>query len=184
MQAYADNIVTFGMLLRGYANAFERFSTAASERDEVATFVPLFEALNWAVALDERCARHWAPEGEPLGFAWRERVTGAEVMRGVRWVRNGVQHQWSEALVVVEGRQYPKRYPVVYHEWVWRRAGELPDLGRQDASGEATYGEHLQDRPAEVTLGTLGSVFDHVWRLLELPATLGVPEMGFQPTDD
>jgi hypothetical protein len=111
MKPYADNIVTFGMLLRGYAQAFERFSLATRERDEVTTFVPLFEALNWAVALDDRCAQHWAPEGEPLGFAWRDRVTGAEVMRGVRWARNGVHHQWSDALVVEEGRQYPKRYP-------------------------------------------------------------------------
>ena len=38
--------------------------------------------------------------------------------------------------------------------------------------------------PRKVTLGTLGSVFDQVWRLLELPGTLGVAEAGVQPTDD
>ena len=82
------------------------------------------------MALDDRCAHHWVPEGEPLGFEWRERITGAEVMRGVRWARNGVHHQWSDALVREEGKQYPKRFPVVYHEWVWRRAEEFPELGR------------------------------------------------------
>lgn len=166
---HTNNIVTFQMLLAGYSGALGRFGAAARGRDEIATFLPLFEALNWAVALDDRCAAHWAPEGEPLGWRWRERVPGAEVMRGLRWARNGVHHQWSDALRLSEGSQFPARFPMVFHEWVWRPASELPALDRLDARGEEAYREHLEGRSAEVTLAALGNAFDFLGQLLGTP---------------
>jgi hypothetical protein len=59
------------------------------------TYNGIFEALNWAVALDDRVGRHWVPDGGTLGWRWRERVgQGAEIM-GVRFARSSV-HQWSD----------------------------------------------------------------------------------------
>lgn len=37
------------MLLAGYTAALGRFTAAARGGDDVATFLPLFEALNWAL---------------------------------------------------------------------------------------------------------------------------------------
>ena len=70
MDPYVDNIVTFRVLLGGYEQAVERFVRASKTRDPMQVFSPLFEALNWAVALDDqarahcRKARHWGGRGE------------------------------------------------------------------------------------------------------------------------
>lgn len=53
MKPYADNIVTFRVLLGGYEQVVERFSRASRTRDPVQVFGPMFEALNWAVPLDD-----------------------------------------------------------------------------------------------------------------------------------
>lgn len=171
------------MLLRGYAEAFGRFKEAAKDDDVVsATFFPLFEALNWAVALDDRIRREWAPEGEVLGWAWRDRVPGAGAMRAIRYARNAVHHQWADALEVVDAEEAPmRRYPSRPHEWLWRHADELPrpPADKEDPEGEAVYRRLLAGHTAEDTLGVLGEVFDEVWRLMVFPGSVGMPGMGF-----
>lgn len=184
MQPYRDNVVTMAMLLRGYADAYARFKEAARDDSDVAsaTFAPLFEALNWAVALDDRIRKHWAPEGQALGFAWRERVPAAGAMRGVRWARNAVHHQWADALEVVRADQAPmRRYPARPHEWLWREADHLPrpSKGREDAEGEAAYRRILAGHTCEDTLAILGEAFDDVWRMVEFPGSLGMQGTGF-----
>jgi hypothetical protein len=167
VKPYTENIVTFRMLHSGYVAAAARFAAAAKQRDGDASFQPLFEALNWAVALDDRIRAHWAPEGKPLNWRWRERVPGAELVEGLRWVRNGVHHQWSDALVLSEGFQFPLTFGLVFFEWVWRPAMDLPELGRPNAGGRTAYQQHLAGRPARVTLDTLTGVFAFLANLLE-----------------
>jgi hypothetical protein len=55
----------------GLARAIERFDVAVKDRDPTNTFIPLFELLNWAVALDERTGQDWHRKGEPLRWALR-----------------------------------------------------------------------------------------------------------------
>lgn len=158
---------TYAAMFLGYGRASERFETAVKAKVAVDAFLPLFEALNWAVALDDRTAKRWGPDGEVLGWQWRERVPGAEVMGGVRFARNRVHHQWSDALRLDEsGRQYPRSYPLVYFEWVWRPADQLPK-GRPDACGEGVYRRELEGRAARATLAQLGEAFAFLRRVLE-----------------
>src|SRR5665811_2098217 len=116
MRPYANNIVTFHILLEGYENAVSRFSDASKSRDPGRVFAPLFEALNWAVALDDQARKHWAPEGIALGWAWRSRVEGGEFVSAVRCARNRVHHQWADALTLSEGFTSPLVGPLVAHE--------------------------------------------------------------------
>jgi hypothetical protein len=107
------NIVTFKWMLDGYTDAAARFDAAEKTHDPQGTYMALFETLNWAVALDERAGTHWLPDGKPLGWKWRQRLGhGAEIMGGVRFARNSVHHQWSDALQLAGGRMYPKRFAV------------------------------------------------------------------------
>jgi hypothetical protein len=71
----------------------------------VETYAGLFEALNWASALDERIAAHWVPDGkgEPVRWAWRDRIPNGWLMAGVCYVRNSVHHQWSDAMLLDRG---------------------------------------------------------------------------------
>jgi len=160
-------------MFEGYLRALGRFELAVKGRDAGEAFIPLFEALNWAVALDDRTATHWAPDGKVLGWSWRQRVPDAGVMGGVRFARNRVHHQWSDALALDDGhRQYPRSYPLVYFEWVWRPASELP-VGRADAAGEAVYQGRLEGRAARATLAQLREAFAFLRRVLE-PSSLVV----------
>ncbi len=74
MKPYATNIVTFRVLLAGYEQARQRFHVAALSRDAGRTFAPLFEALNWAVVLDDQARQHWVPFVLPMAtHEWRWR---------------------------------------------------------------------------------------------------------------
>ena len=171
MKPYGTNSVTFRTLLAGYDAAVSRFATAARGRDAAATFRPLFEALNWAVALDDQTRKHWAPEGAPLDWSWRARVPGGDVVDAVRCARNRVHHQWADALVLYEGLAAPVVAPVVAHEWCWRQLVDLPaaDLpkGKAAAAAEDHYRELLAGRPARHSLSELSTPFRLVADLLE-----------------
>jgi hypothetical protein len=163
------NITTFEAMFTGHVDALHRFEAAAKAPDPVMTYVPLFEALNWAYALDDRTAKHFAPEGKPLGLQWRTRIPEADIMGGVRFARNSVHHQWSDALRLdTDGRQYPKAYPLVYFEWVWRSADELPESDKPlHPDAERCYRDRMEGRAARVCLDVLGGVFLTLQRLLE-----------------
>jgi hypothetical protein len=170
-----DNIQTFAAMFDGYTQAVERFRVATKEQSDAPSFIALFEALNWAVALDDRARKHWTPEGKPLGFGWRERVTNADVMGGVRFARNSVHHQWSDALVLDRGGfTFPLTFPMVFFEWRWRSASEFPEPERPDkhhAANEAIYCEKLEGQSARLTLNTLAEAFYFLRQVLE-PMTL------------
>jgi hypothetical protein len=115
-----------------------------------------------------------------MGMAGR--IGGAEVMRGVRFARNSVHHQWTDALVTspladVTPRNFVggtdafgfARPEAESLGSVWRDADELPKAQRRDAAGEATYRKALEGRPAALILQELQRVFWQLWQLLERP---------------
>ncbi len=171
MLPYRENIQTFAAMFEGYAGAADRFYAAAETRDTTATFIPLFEALNWAVVLDERAAKHWTPAGKPLGWRWREKIRDAEIMRGVRFIRNSVHHDWSDALELDERGKSLTTPDVEVFEWRWRDADDLPERDKKDEAGEKVYRELLEGEPARSTLDTLGRVFYFLRQVLE-PSSL------------
>jgi hypothetical protein len=180
MKADSENVQTFTAMFEGFAQAAQRFDLAIKDRDPTNTFIPLLEMLNWAVALDERVRTRWCPEGKPLSWEWRDRVNGAEIMRGVQYVRNSVHHQWSDALELDErGRSYPKSYPVVFFEWRWRPASDLPEPEKRHQDkwwkeGKEVYKAHLQGEMARLTVQQLANVFNHLRKLMEPPLRPGL----------
>jgi hypothetical protein len=187
MKPYDDNIQTFAAMFTGYDQALSRLGDAVKVKEPTPAFVALFEALNWAVSLDERAGEHWAPEGEVLGFGWRERVRGAHLMQAVRFVRNSIHHQWSDALELDEsGRAFPKTFPVVFFEWRWRALSDLPPgrvqksekIKPRQAAEEAAYQETLEGKPARTTLHDLGEAFYFLRQVLE-PGS--IPKRGRRP---
>lgn len=183
MKPYEQNIVTVEAMFNGYADALGRFDVSVKTDDPAATFVPLFEALNWAVALDQRIAAHFVPEGKPAGYGWPTRIGyGAEVMPGVRFARNSVHHQWSDALEL-RGGAFP--------EWVWRAADQLPPLDKRlnlrarqiYNENKRVYGEHMEGRPARTSLDALGGAFLFLKELLE-PFTIPRAPEGYVLIED
>src|SRR5437588_867267 len=113
-------------MFTGYVEALHRFEQGVEARDPIKTYTAVFEALNWAVALDSRTAAHFVPDGTHIGYGWRTRIPNSEVMGGVRHVRNSIHHQWSDAVRLAPGFQEPITDPLRGEEWVWRAADDLP----------------------------------------------------------
>jgi hypothetical protein len=84
-----DPVVDQAVLLRGYQQAVARFDESRLGHDATVAFLPLFEALNWAASIDERLRYPDYPE-----------------LRGLRFARNRVHHQWAEALYVDVGAPF------------------------------------------------------------------------------
>ena len=151
--------------MRGYAQAYERFRVAAGTHDPEPAFFALFEALDWAYALDDVIRLIWVPAGKPLNFEWRDLVQDGEIMSGVRFIRNVVQHQWADAI-----RWDGER-------WVWRAATELPSGGDQRL--RPVYEELMEGRLVEDTLLTVSNVVGFVGHLLD-PRGTPMPTAAFK----
>ena len=93
-------------LYHGLVRAIGRFTSGGETVDPIAApsepdltqpvltpvwSAALFESLNWAVTLDYRL-RHDDND------AWATRVDGGDVVRGIRYARNCVHHDWASAL--------------------------------------------------------------------------------------
>ncbi len=125
-----------------------------------------FECLNWIVSLDDRVGAIWAPDGTPLGAAWRDRLGGdAHLSAGIRFARNRVHHQWADAIARRDGFRYPRRYPRGFVEWTWRPAEDLP-AGRY-ADGESVYRQSPAGQRVTDSLAASLGVFQFLSTLLE-----------------
>lgn len=100
MPVYDGARVKERLLLDGYRQAMWRFEDAATLEDNQRACFALFEALNWAHALDDLIGEVFRPEGKREGEGWRRWVASGEgVLGAFRWVRNRVHHQWADAPV-------------------------------------------------------------------------------------
>jgi hypothetical protein len=156
-------------MVLGFRMAVERFKDAGRAADPVTAVIPLFEALNWTVALDERLVKGWIPDGEDEGPGkdWAARLSNEadlEAVRGIRFIRNRIHHQWADALRLAKaGNHYPPREL----EWVWVAAGDLPEADPGHDRGREGYERLLEGRAAEYTLSILVETYEFVTQLLE-----------------
>ena len=133
-------VVSFDVLIDGFAEGLGRFRAAALLQDPLVAFRALFETLAWTYTIDEKMRE---PEGQ---------VRDQPELRGLRYARHCVHHKWADALWLDQsGFTFPMRFPLVFFEWRWR--AELPPP-RQRADEDA-YKEHLAGQSARVTLDRL-----------------------------
>jgi hypothetical protein len=140
-------------LYDGYVAACGRFQVAEdAHREAKETFIPLFEALNWAASFELLMEER----GQALG----------ELMDAFGYARNRVHHQWAAALEPVEARFGPVRAPGglqiagTYVEWSWKPLDQLPPAEIPDPDGKTAYPKQLADRPVRPTLRGLQDIFD------------------------
>jgi hypothetical protein len=125
---------------------------------EVDSFIPLFEALNWATSLESRIEADWPDSPEAKG--WYRLIPCGLTVRSVRFARNRVHHQWADAFTVDDaGRELPPRLV----PWTWRP--HLP-AGKPDQEGERLYSEDLAGEPVIGALGRLSAIFGTALRRL------------------
>jgi hypothetical protein len=130
--------------------------TARGDADEQATFIPLFEALNWAASID----LYFLESGTPIE---------SDLLTALRFARNRVHHQWARALRRYDSPGVPMINlatsasriigppPGFWSYWV--ELDELP-AGRSSAQEEAAYSAELAGKQADVTLQDLRQVLE------------------------
>jgi hypothetical protein len=142
------DIVTVGTLALGFERAFNRLREAIDNEEPAdERFLPLFELLNWAASLDDKLNHPPVP-----------------VAKGLRWVRNRVQHQWAEALepgkpVRIEPLPSKKNgqsrmEPMFLTIWLWRPVEGLPnpEKGHEQPELRKAYETELAGEVAELPL--------------------------------
>ena len=155
-----DPGLTLRAALTGFRSARQRFldkATPGSAPEEV--FVPLAEALWWAVSTDdgfERLASSdpgYRPNRGDYQQA-RNKDQYGQVLCGLRYARDRCGHQL--ALVAIEtGLGFPRTYPITYGEYFrWRWFDQLPPPDRHYPSGRLrpVYDQLLAGHPASRTL--------------------------------
>jgi hypothetical protein len=153
--AMPHGIVPISTFIEGYEQATHRFYDVMRETDPLATFIPLFDALGWAVAIDNRFQGAWEEARTNPAKLWSDGFIHGDTVKGVRFARNRVHHQWADALETMSGRSFPITFPVEFREWRWR--AELPP-GRNDEFKEH-YDHEVASHPARATLGDLSECF-------------------------
>jgi hypothetical protein len=155
------NVLAYETLLVGFTDAMRRFDQVGKDVNPITATIALFEALNWSIPLEGHIREHWRPDGEPIGWDWRARLgKGAEIMGGVRFARNRVHHQRAAAIRLDHGGfGFPMTFPLVFREWVWLDADQLPPSDRPDPEGESIYRAQMQGRPAKTSLDVLNGAF-------------------------
>ena len=145
------------LMLKGYKRAIDRYVAAAQQdRDFGETFIPLFEALNWAVSTRDLLKI----EGRRV----RDRLAS-----GLGFARDRVHHDWAGAL---EPRRFPvsatapiaPRYSQTVSgysvEWFWKPVEQLPPPSGGRQKDEEAYRELLSGNSAHDTLNQLYSLFE------------------------
>lgn len=144
-----EESVSIETLLAGYQQALHRWM--AGPRINTApdqAFFAIFEALNWAVAVDDRLK-------VALPCQWPSAYDDQGYVAGFRYARNAVHHDWADALWLdLRGALLPTPLPFGFFEWCWR-----PALRSSKDRGLAEYRTHLSGKPVRFTLEALESLF-------------------------
>jgi hypothetical protein len=144
-------------LVKGYRRALARFDATEHQREPEERFIPLFEALNWAVVILD-FSRKRGPS-----------ITEDDVTFALWFARNRVHHQWADAL---EARDVPDPpgmtvravgqgsrivAPPTVVDWFWRPLSQIPAAPAKhaDPDGEKKYTGHLEGKPARQALAHL-----------------------------
>lgn len=142
-------------ILRHMANPAENPDPRDEPIAASGVFIPLFEALNWGVALDDRLSAEW-PE-EP-GRDWHKRVTVGSRVRALRYARNSVHHDWAQAIdLAPKYRHLAARWSIM--EWEWTCPLPAKGPSHLDRRGEHEYRTRLVGQSVGVTLTELGAAF-------------------------
>lgn len=146
--------------IEGFARALDRFRGEAlkGDADPQEMFIPLFEAVHWAVSLSDCVGgRHFNAGPE------------REAREGIRFVRNRVGHHWARAFELSDV-PFPKVTtelastssqiiaPAVVKAWCWCDATKLP--GHSDPA--QVYTEKLQGRPALQALDAFATAVERL----------------------
>ncbi len=117
------------------------------ELTSIERYFALFEALNWAVSLDDRLSLDWPFDEIAHGKYWCDEFCGGGLIRGLRFARNAVHHDWSLGLDLDPLKNpFQQRIELLWLCWAEGLAGE------KQGDGATAYRDYLAGRAVGDTL--------------------------------
>ena len=170
--------------VHGFEEAVHRYEAVrAASHQPHQSFVPLAEALWWAISADEGFQTTMTDWGYQVR---RDAHHAGQVIRALRYARNRVGHQRALVIRTIHHSGYQQDpdggwyrtyrqdaegrwYRTYEHDFYWRSLDELPepDPRHSDVVGKNAYKQLLEGKSAERTLDDC-----HTWLTLarsELP---------------
>ncbi len=138
----AQQVLALADLINGFEQAYTRWDLARVQTDPIVAFHALFESLAWTYTVDD--------------FLYERDGAFAQLpeLRGLRFARNRVHHQWADALWLdPKGATFPLEFPIAFFEWRWRDTRDLP-TGRASPD-EFVYKQQLARTPARHSLNAV-----------------------------
>ncbi len=163
-------------LIEGFRRARQRFLEASSRGrlDGVETFIPLFEALNWAAAIEVKVREDAEEQGRQ---AYDEESADGRLLAAIRFIRGRMHHRWALAhdprdipvatVRVALGSGVGRSGvlpPAVVLEWYWLPPEHLarPHKRHKHKKEEAAYRELLAGHPVRLTLDEVAPVLERL----------------------
>ena len=140
-------------LVRGFNQARNRLAPATDAAEFEHAYMAVFEALNWAAAIDEFC-----------------KYPDSQLLRGLHYVRNTVHHQLAQAIDFELPRAYGEGaygsgvYGGVAY-WSWKPLHDLPPLppdreNKYTPAKRKGYEDVVAGHNVRPTLDALSNLFD------------------------
>jgi hypothetical protein len=148
-------------------DAINRFEHARASRNPADSFAPLGDAVSWITRLDRDldkvCSKY---------RACRDKHEFGQKVPGHRFVRNLLDHDCKtiDLVDVVNGANFPLRYPVCLFELKWKTLAASSNLKKTEQLLAESYGKHLTGRLARETFREVLAFFaDETPNFLQLP---------------
>jgi hypothetical protein len=150
--------LTLDIWFLGFDRACKRFYRGMPSHERGAASIPLYEALNWAVAIDDQLQERWLATPTTADPHWADGFIHGDTVKGVRWARNVVHHQWTAAMYMTRSGLPADARPDEFEwRWMWKLADD-PKKARPQELANAYYWK-VGGRPVRKTLGELSLCF-------------------------
>lgn len=152
----ARHVINVDQLVIGFVGAHDRFRTAAGGNRPGDTLYPLFEALNWSVATDDRLTEDLRSTTGNVAADWtgKLRQRDRDLVVALRAARNVVHHRWETLIEGTWTGNNPRG------SWVWQPLGQHAQGPRgKPRRGSGEYASTLDGLDVERSLEALRRIF-------------------------
>jgi len=155
-------LTSFEMVLVRATSSHQRgevdqyFSSIRLQDDVEIALKSVGQALLWACSLLEYYTKNLNGYME-----FRDNDKASGVVKGIRYARNRVLHQFIQLLHITGGATLPAILPAPFFEIEWKPFEELPepDKGFKNEELAESYRNHLENTPVRFTFDELSSFF-------------------------
>ena len=153
-----ENILTRNRLEKYYHQEVENYlSSIRLDNNTEQALKSVGQSMFWACNLMEFYEKY-SSEYKKI----RDSDQAIDVVKGIKYARHRVTHQFIQLLYATEGMAFPIMFPASFFEIRWKPLNQLPppDKGHEHKSEGEAYKKKLEDQPVRLTFYILDGFFN------------------------